>query len=128
MPNRINAEWEALVRRLEHSLDTISRSFTSLGTSTAESILSDVEAGIRRGYCALHNRPVIVEILKKYGLVRKWDEIANYAMLATNPADEPQQIMNSTAAFSRQTAEFLIALRRAAIDTQPLGGSTSFLT
>jgi hypothetical protein len=116
--NRKNAEWEALVRGLEDSLDTISRAFVSPATSTSESILR-VEAGIRRGYCALHNRLTIAETLRKYGLVKKWDEIAMYAMLAASPSDMLEQIENTTAVCGRRMMEFLVELRRAACSDSP---------
>jgi len=126
--NAQNAEWEALVRGVEDSLDTISRAFASPGTLTAESSLGDVEAGIRRGYCALHNRRAIAETLRKYGLVKKWDEIANYVLLATNPSARPQRIMNPRTGFSRRTTQFLTVLRRAACDDSIGSASTSFPT
>jgi len=114
--NSQNAEWEVLVRGVESSLDTISRALASPGISTAERILGDVEAGIRRGYCALHNRRAIAETLRKYGLVKKWDEIANYVLLATNPSAGPHRIISSRAGFTRRTTQFLTVLRRAACD------------
>jgi hypothetical protein len=116
--NRKNAEWEALVRGLEDSLDTISRAFASPAPSTSESILG-VEAGIRRGYCALHNRRTITETLRTYGLVKKWDEIATYAMLAASPSDVLEQIENTTAVLGRRMMEFLVELRRAACSDAP---------
>jgi len=111
--NSPNAEWEALVRMLEDSLDTISRAFASPGASS-ESILSDVEGGIQRGYCALHNRRAIAETLRKHALVKKWDDIAKHAMLLASPTNRYEQIENTVAVFGQQLMDFLVTLRRAA--------------
>jgi hypothetical protein len=117
-----NEEWKRLIDELEDSVDRMARSFAYTGTVASEG----VEEGIRKGYCAFHNRRTIVEALEKHAVVKKWDEIATYAMLATSPTGEHRQMLSQAAAFSRRTMEFLLALRRAALDdslaTRPSGG------
>jgi len=109
-----NAQWKALILELEDSLDAISRAVGLLGSSTSERNRDGVEEGIRQGYCALHNRRALAETLGKHGLVKKWDEITTYAMLATSPEGATRQTGNTTAGFNRQMTEFLVALKRAA--------------
>jgi hypothetical protein len=124
-----NEEWKRLIDELEDSLDVISRAFAPPAASICHSAQTDVEEGIRRGYCAFRNQRAIAETLDKQGLVKKWDEIATYAMRATSPSDGPQPITSQAAAgFGRHTVEFLTALRRASGDDSiamhPLGSSS----
>jgi hypothetical protein len=108
-----NEEWRVLIEELEDSLEAISEAFLSPGL-TASITLGPVQDGIRRGYCAFHNRRALAETLGMHGLVKRWDEIAAYALLATNAADGDQQNGNTASVFSRHMMELLIELQRAA--------------
>jgi len=114
-----NELWKMLLGELDESLETMARAFTAPANSDNKSAMASVEAGIRRGYCALHNGRRLADVLEPSGLVKKWDDLATYAMVAVSSTESRRRSTESAARLSKQMMEFLIALQRAAREDRP---------
>jgi hypothetical protein len=119
-----------LLGELDESLETMAAAFTRPPIPDSESAMASVEAGIRRGYCALHNGRPLADGLERSGLVKKWDDLATYAMAAASSTESRRRNVESAPRLRKQMMEFLIALQRAAREDGTLGlaGAQRYLT
>jgi len=62
--------WKALLGEFDECLEIMTRAFARPANPDSESPTAAVEAGIRRGYCALHNGRQLGDVLDRNGLVK----------------------------------------------------------
>jgi len=118
-----NELWKALLGEFDESLEIMARAFVGPANSDGESPTVAVEAGIRRGYCALHNGRRLGDVLERNGLVKKWDDLATRAMVAVSTNESDRGKPETAARLSKQMMEFLIALQRAAREDRTIASA-----
>jgi len=101
-------EWRELTNELHEGFRVMAKAFAYRPPPGIIDVdeREDYHDGIQRGYRVLRNRIVIGDVLKKAGMLEKFQKIVEYAVSADTPRDASQRGCPTLTGFDMQASKF----------------------